>query len=427
MPTIEEVTSYLTDFSYCEDNQLTIDMIETISPATLIEKKTIDGIKIPLFINEYWTSRQRQTASIHEISYRACFKPQLPRFFIELLTDPGDTVYDPFAGRGTTIIEAALLERKVIANDVNPLSRILCQPRLNPPSILEVRNRLSEVPFDNKASSDLDLSMFYHPDTEKELLSLQAYLDRKKTHYIEDDLDRWIRMVATNRLSGHSKGFFSVYTMPPNQAVSAKRQKIINLKRNQKPDYRNVKDLILRKSDQLMRKMTAQQIRSLNKVSDIAMFLEVDASETQMITDQSVNLTVTSPPFLNVVQYAADNWLRCWFNQIETDVVGKKITMATTLQDWSAAMSRVFKELYRITKPGGWIAFEVGEVRGGKINLEEAVVPLGLECGFQCLGVVINRQSFTKTSNIWGVKNNQAGTNSNRIVLFSRPRPDHAV
>ena len=427
MPTIEEVTSYLTDFSYCEDNQLTIDMIETISPATLIEKKTIDGIKIPLFINEYWTSRQRQTASIHEISYRACFKPQLPRFFIELLTDPGDTVYDPFAGRGTTIIEAALLERKVIANDVNPLSRILCQPRLNPPSILEVRNRLSEVPFDNKVSSDLDLSMFYHPDTEKELLSLQAYLDRKKTHYIEDDLDRWIRMVATNRLSGHSKGFFSVYTMPPNQAVSAKRQKIINLKRNQKPDYRNVKDLILRKSDQLMRKMTAQQIRSLNKVSDIAMFLEVDASETQMITDQSVNLTVTSPPFLNVVQYAADNWLRCWFNQIETDVVGKKITMATTLQDWSAAMSRVFKELYRITKPGGWIAFEVGEVRGGKINLEEAVVPLGLECGFQCLGVVINRQSFTKTSNIWGVKNNQAGTNSNRIVLFSRPRPDHAV
>ena len=33
--------------------------------------------------NEYWTSGQRQAHSLHEISYRACYKPQLPRFFIE--------------------------------------------------------------------------------------------------------------------------------------------------------------------------------------------------------------------------------------------------------------------------------------------------------------------------------------------------------
>jgi DNA modification methylase len=58
------------------------------------------------YTNEFWTSRQRQASSIHEISYRACFKPQLPRFFIILLTKKGDIVYDPFSGRGTTVIEA---------------------------------------------------------------------------------------------------------------------------------------------------------------------------------------------------------------------------------------------------------------------------------------------------------------------------------
>ncbi len=56
------------------------------------------------FVNEFWTSGQRQAHSLHEISYRACFKPQLPEFFIARLTDPGDTVYDPFSGRGTTSI-----------------------------------------------------------------------------------------------------------------------------------------------------------------------------------------------------------------------------------------------------------------------------------------------------------------------------------
>src|ERR1043166_2052604 len=40
---------------------------------------------VPVFVNEFWTSKQRAASSLHEISYRACFKPQLPRFFIERL------------------------------------------------------------------------------------------------------------------------------------------------------------------------------------------------------------------------------------------------------------------------------------------------------------------------------------------------------
>ena len=45
---------------------------------------------------------------------------------------------------------------------------------------------------------------------------------------LEDNIDRWIRMVATNRLTGHSPGFFSVYTLPPNQAASQNSQIKIN-------------------------------------------------------------------------------------------------------------------------------------------------------------------------------------------------------
>jgi hypothetical protein len=54
--------------------------------STKTEYITANSSSIPCFVNEFWTSRQRQANSLHEISYRACFKPQLPRFFIELLT-----------------------------------------------------------------------------------------------------------------------------------------------------------------------------------------------------------------------------------------------------------------------------------------------------------------------------------------------------
>ncbi|MGM0653102.1 MAG: DNA methyltransferase [Bacillota bacterium] len=415
----EEASKYLVSFTFSEEENNTLFPIDD-GAETIVETAEINGIAIPWFINEYWTARQRQAASIHEISYRACFKAQLPRFFIELLTERGDTVYDPFSGRGTTVIEAGLLGRRVISNDINPLSKILTYPRLAIPSLAKVEARLDEIEFDETLKADLDLSMFYHPKTEAEIVSLQRYLDENKGSGCEDDVDHWIRMVATNRLTGHSSGFFSVYTLPPNQAVSQESQVKINNKRKQKPDYRNTKKIIMRKTMTLLKNMRPDQVSLLRKAAKKGLFLENDAAETGKIADESVSLTVTSPPFLDIVQYSKDNWLRCWFNNLDTQKIEKQITMARTVEDWSAKMGQIFEELYRITKPGGWVAFEVGEVRKGKVRLDDQVIPLGLEAGFKCLGVVVNSQQFTKTANIWGVNNNLSGTNSNRIVLFNK-------
>jgi hypothetical protein len=90
------------------------------------------------------------------------------------------------------------------------------------------------------------------------------------------------------------------------------------------------------------------------------------------------------------------------------------------LDDWQAAMTDVFRELHRILQPGGHVAFEVGEVHGGKTKLEEAVLPCGIEAGLKCELILINDQEFTKTANCWGVDNNSKGTNTNRIVLFRK-------
>ena len=46
---------------------------------------------------------------------------------------------------------------------------------------------------------------------------------------------------------------------------------------------------------------------------------------------------------------------------------------------------------------------------------------LGVAAGFEPRIILVNTQSFTKTAHIWGVGNNQAGTNTNRIVVFQKP------
>jgi len=369
---------------------------------------------------ELWTSRQRQASSIHEVSYRACFKPQLPAYFIERLTREGEIVYDPFSGRGTTAIEAAVRGRRVISNDVNPLSAIFTRPRLELPSVAEIDARLRSLRFAARARSGIDLSMFFHPDTEYEILGLREYLYRRLRSGAEDSVDRWIRMVATNRLTGHSPGFFSVYTLPPNQAVSPEDQVRINSRLKQEPEYRDIRALILKKSMQLQGRLSAAERWRLRTAAAKAMLLCEDATATRVIPDNSVQLTITSPPFLDVVQYARDNWLRCWFNGLDAEKIGGRITMSRTVEEWAAEMAAVFAELHRITRPGGWVAFEVGEVRRGKVRLEEIVAPVGIAQGFDCAAILINTQRFTKTANIWGVANNRLGTNSNRIVLFRK-------
>lgn len=67
-------------------------------------------------------------------------------------------------------------------------------------------------------------SIFYHPKTESELVSLRQYLIYRRKNNTLDYVDSWIQMVATNRLTGHSTGFFSVYT-PPKSNLKPRKTK----------------------------------------------------------------------------------------------------------------------------------------------------------------------------------------------------------
>ena len=85
-------------------------------------------------------------------------------------------------------------------------------------------------------------------------------------------------------------------------------------------------------------------------------------------------------------------------------------------------MRQAFAEFARVVRKGGIVAFEVGEVRRGKVLLERHVARAIYGLPFEVLGVLVNQQEFTKTANCWGVSNNSHGTNTNRIVMAQRIR-----
>ena len=372
----------------------------------------------PVEVDEFWTSRQRQGHSLHEISYRACFKSELPAYFIERHTEPGDAVLDPFMGRGTAPLQAHLMGRRAYGSDVNPLCVMLVRPRFDPPSLARIERRLAKIPLDvdDIPPGDAELTVFYHPDTLRQLLGYRRWFAGRTASGEFDGVDGWIRMVCINRLSGHSSGFFSVRSMPPNLAVSLERQRLINERNDQEPEPKDTRSLVMRKSRSLLRSNRAGGGATVS-LPDPELAV-CDSADMSHVPDGSVDLVVTSPPFLDVVDYRADNWLRCWFAEVGAEGLG--IGSHSSVRDWRDWIAGTFEELARVLRPRGRVAFEVGEVRNGSVRLEDEAIAAASGLPLRVERVLINLQRFTKTSNLWGVRNNEAGTNTNRVVVMVR-------
>ena len=70
--------------------------------------------------DSYWHLERRESSKGNSAWYWGNFVPQIPRQFILRFTRKNDWVFDPFAGSGTTLFEAAALGRNSIGMDLNP-------------------------------------------------------------------------------------------------------------------------------------------------------------------------------------------------------------------------------------------------------------------------------------------------------------------
>jgi DNA modification methylase len=69
----------------------------------------------------------------HDIyRYPARFSPLFVRKAVELFSEPGDTILDPFCGGGTTIVEAVQLGRRAVGLDVSSLAAFISRTKTTP-------------------------------------------------------------------------------------------------------------------------------------------------------------------------------------------------------------------------------------------------------------------------------------------------------
>lgn len=373
------------------------------------------------FVGELWAATQRQMHSMHySVSYRASFKPELPDFCIRRYSAPGDVVLDPFSGRGTTALQATLSGRVAYASDANPLAALITQAKLFPVGLDEIVLRLHQIdlcrPVPLTAYKDM-LSPFYHPDTYRELINLKLAIKKNP-----DRINKFIELLAISRLHGHSQGFFSVYSFPQ-ISIPPERQELINAKRREQPEYRTITPRIIKKAAQTLRDGFKNEFYDYAEKS---MVRTSDARNMSWLGNNTVDLIVTSPPFLDKVDYLTDNWLEFWFTGINPRPLENQLIMTSNLNEWRSFIRDTLRESLRVLCPNCFAVFEVGEVETetGTINLDQILAEEAERIRvndkiFRFEEVLVNQQSFSKLANCFQVENNRKGTNTNRLVVLS--------
>lgn len=375
--------------------------------------------------------------SMHTMcSYYGMFPAKVAHYFIERFSDPGDVVVDPFSGRGTTVLQAVADGRVGVANDLSPLAYVLSAAKANPPSWSAIHEHTDQLEreFKKSARRELvvspDIHMLYHDNTLRQLIFLRDRLHRRPVH----QWDRCDLMLA-GCLAGIMHGgwrrdgtsqYLSI-SMPNTFSMSPSYvAKYIAENGLEKPDQ----DVFERLRDKYARMYLDQPADGGQVTLNDASKFMLDGS----IKPGSASLVLTSPPYLQVVNYGQSNWIRLWLmgvDEVSRDQgAGRRRLDAVldhrhTYDSYAAFMRRTLDGVERVLKRDGVAVILIGDVADpGKEPVPLAAklwADLEGTSGLRLLQMVEDDlPAHNKVTRIWGETKGQATNRDCALVLTHR-------
>lgn len=367
------------------------------------------------------TAPRRWGNRLHSLcSYMAMFPPAVPHTFVEWLTEPGDVVYDPFSGRGTTPLEACLMGRTGLGSDMNPLAWVLTSAKVSPPTRRALDTRLAELRAGIAAMSIADeprhVKMLFSRKTLAQLLWLREELDERR------GVDRFILAVllgmlhANADISGRPRGL--TVAMPNTFSMSPLYVERYIRDHGLEPPRVDVLDV-------LEARLATIELPNRREFQRGEAWMQDATAATAPPAGMRANLIFTSPPYLRVILYGKFNWLRLWLLGRERKPVDKQLFTSSSLDRYLEFMTKVIRAMRVRVRNDGFACLVIGDVAHGDRELklakevERHCVP---GSGFTSLGVIADRLPVQhKVSRIWGETKGQA-TRTDRVLVLAAPR-----
>ncbi len=408
----------------------TIKTKPSISQHNLFDSFTYQKESKPGFVRETATDLTFRNADTKYLthnfhSYPAKFIPQLATWLIKEVSEIGQTILDPFAGSGTTLVEAVLHDRNAVGVEINPIGQLTTLSKITPinPLLLHIekenlfrRTTSSLSTYQSKnffgfaptasMNQEFDLWIPTFENFEKWFLPeviLELAVIRNELMKIENKDIQRLGLVA----------FSSIVKSVSNARTEERNPKLRKVERK-KPDTLK---LFRSKLDRMSIDIIAFTERVKNKSVD-AKLIGNDARKLECMNDQ-IDLIVTSPPYAYAMDYVRMHKLSLyWLGEIDltnldskfigtervyrkqyiqefdfhlpftreiiNQVTEKNKKKGYILYKYFCDMELCFREMYRILKKNGHATIVIGNstIQQVLIPTHECFNEIAVDIGF---------------------------------------------
>lgn len=300
--------------------------------------KTINGD----YSDYYYLQKYNQTKSVNQYlthwiyPYKGKFHPQMIRALMNIIKiQNGETLFDPFVGSGTAVLEAQILGVNAIGLDISPLCVLISKVKTESVDVLDEIKRYKDFYLFKKGGKE--------PSDE-----------RARNFY------KVAEMMAHSDQSRRGKNFESSF-------VSNALKMIASVE-----DYSNA-------------------IKKHNLKIGNTKILEGDARKINL-KDESVDGIITSPPYSIALNYVANDAhslkaLGYDLDKIKEDFIGVRGTGLNKFELYDKDMERAYSEMYRVLKKDKYCVVVIGNVtfQGQEINTTQNVIDYCEKIGFKTI------------------------------------------
>lgn len=363
----------------------------------LAELADSDGVLARL--NEVnWAFADDDTTYLsHDIHpYPAKFIPQIPRNLIARLSMPGETVWDPFGGSGTTALESVLLGRQAVSSDVNPLAEVIGNGKLL---------TLTKEEDDFLCSLCEELAIVAASDASiSEALRRFEPLER----YAPDmpNGSQWFHPQAMAELS-YLKGRVGTFAAEKcRRLANVCLSKVILRSSYQDSETRYARCEREFPAGKVIRLFAGALASSLKKVRYLGTFLRfreakfctADLRNDAVVPRASVDLIVTSPPYPNATDYHLYHRFRLFWMGFDPRELAKKEIGShlrhqkegTGIDEYLSEMEMCLSNMLAALRPGRFAVMVIGDALfGGQLHHTAALTgQRAAAIGFEVVGEI---------------------------------------
>ena len=295
--------------------------------------------------------------------YIGRMKTAIARHLIERHTMPNAVVVDPFAGSGVVPFEAAIRGRRVVAGDINPYGVALTRAKLFAPKSESVAvRRLSRrwvAAQSRRGEQDLRrvprwIRSFFHPETLRDALTLrdECFLRR----------DYFLLSCLMSILHHQRPGFLSY---PSSHLVPYLRDR--KFPKHLFPDLYGRREVFPRMKAKIQRMYRRPAFPNTDQI-------RVHLCDARRIPlPPRVDCVITSPPYMNELDYVRDNRLRIWFLSKTIDGCPEH-SRTVNVSTYSELIKVTCTRLARRMAKGSKFAFVVGEATRSGVRVDTSAL-----------------------------------------------------